>query len=63
MPRVWLIWRRANAVVLIKGDLWPGIQGLGLTHKAPNVRVDTFGIPEYMRLILKVDLSERRPGR
>ena len=35
----------------MKGDLWPGIRGVGLTHKAPN-DVD----PGVKRLIIKVDL-------
>lgn len=53
---------RPNAVVLIKGKSWPDIRGYGLTHKAPNLRVDADGEPELKRLMLKVDLAQRRPG-
>jgi len=52
-----------NAVVHMKGDLWPGIRGVGLTHKAPNVRIAADGSPELKRVVLKVDLGEYRPGR
>jgi hypothetical protein len=48
---------QSNAVVLMKGNLWPGIRGVGLTHKAPN-DVD----PGVKRLIIKVDLvNGKRP--
>ena len=46
---------QSNAVVLLKGNDWPDIQGVGVTHKAPNIP------PELKRLILKVDLSKVRP--
>ena len=42
-----------NAVLLMKGDRWPSIQGSGLTHRSPDVQVDP---PK--RLLLKVDLME-----
>jgi len=46
-----------NAVVLMKGNDWPGIRGVGLTHKAPN-DVE----PGLKRLIIKVDLvNGKRP--
>ena len=51
-----------NAVVIVKGNSWPGIQGVGLTHKSPDVRTDARGRPELKRLVLKVDLAEWRPG-
>ncbi|KAJ1466744.1 hypothetical protein T484DRAFT_1987687 [Baffinella frigidus] len=52
-----------NAVVLIKGRLWPGIRGgVGITHKAPNMRTDARGDPVIKRLMLKVDLAVQRPG-
>ena len=48
---------RSNAVVLMKGNHWPGIRGVGLTHKAPN-DVE----PGVKRLIIKVDLvNGKRP--
>ena len=46
-----------NAVTLIKGSLWPGIQDLGLTHKAPNVPKNANGSPTLKRVLLKVDLQ------
>ena len=48
---------RPNAVVLIKGDKWPGICGVGLTHKAPNIYDSADGKPLLKRLILKVDIK------
>lgn len=45
----------SNAVVLLKGNDWKGIRGVGQTHKAPNVD------PYLKRLILKVDVSVERP--
>ena len=46
-----------NAIVLMKGNMWPGISGgLGLTHKSPNVRVSNQGAPVNQRLMLKVDI-------
>ena len=42
-----------NAVLLMKGNLWPSIQGFGLTHKSPNVSENP---PK--RLLLKVDLEK-----
>ena len=48
---------QSNAVVLMKGNHWPGIRGVGLTHKAPN-DVE----PGVKRLIIKVDLvNGKRP--
>ena len=46
----------------MKGDAWPGITGLGLTHKSPDVPADQFGEPVVKRLILKVDVANRRTG-
>ena len=46
-----------NSVLLIKGDRWPGIRGIGVTHKSPDVRRDDKGIPECLRFLLKVDLN------
>ena len=41
----------------MKGNHWPGIRGVGLTHKAPN-DVE----PGVKRLIVKVDLvNGKRP--
>jgi hypothetical protein len=51
-----------NGVSLIKGNFWPGIQGLGLTHKSPNLAIDASGRPALLRLMLKVDLSQTQPG-
>ena len=52
-----------NAAVIIKGNAWPGIYGgMGVTHKAPNVRADAHGNPVIKRLMLKVDLAVQRPG-
>ena len=51
-----------NAAVLIKGNFWPDIEGAGLTHKSPDIRVDEYGNPEMKRLMLKVDVSEKQPG-
>ena len=45
-----------NSVLIMKEDAWPGIRGMGLTHKAPEVEEDP---PK--RLILKVDLHIDRP--
>ena len=42
-----------NAVLLMKGALWPSIQGVGLTHKSPHVSENP---PK--RLLLKVDLEK-----
>lgn len=47
-----------NAVLLMKGDSWPGIRGKGLTHKSPT---DFVGNIPPKRLILKVDLHNSRP--
>ena len=51
----------ANAVVLIKGNHWPGIDkssnGMGVVHKSPNMRLDAHGDPVCKRLALKVDLA------
>ena len=48
---------QSNAVVLMKGNHWPRIRGVGLTHKAPN-DVE----PGVKRLIIKVDLvNGKRP--
>lgn len=49
-----------NAVLLMKGDAWPGITRPGLTHKSPNVPRDEHGEPVLKRLILKVDLANKR---
>ena len=46
-----------NSVLLIKGKHWPGIRGIGLTHKSPDVHKDVKGKPECLRFVLKVDLS------
>ena len=50
-----------NSVVLIKGNLWPGIErssnGMGVVHKSPNMRLDARGDPACKRLALKVDLA------
>ena len=51
-----------NSVVLIKGNSWPGITGVGVTHKSPNVPADENGNPVVKRLMLKVDLSMIEPG-
>ena len=48
---------QSNAVILLKGNDWPGIQGVGVTHKAPNAYSEEGG----KRLLLKVDLSAVRP--
>ena len=54
---------KSNAVVLMKGNRWPGICGYpkrkGLTHKAPNVETDAKGKPRQLRLLLKVDVEEQ----
>ena len=42
----------ANSVLLMKGNQWPGIQGLGLTHKAPDAPK---GVAPIKRIVLKVD--------
>lgn len=42
-----------NAVLLMKGDRWPSIEGSGLTHRSPDVEADP---PK--RLLLKVNLME-----
>ena len=52
---------KPNAVVLMKSNQWPGIRGIGCTHKAPDVLAIN-GRPVLKRLVLKVDLSERKPG-
>ena len=44
----------ANSVILMKGGLWPGIRGRGLTHKAPFVS-------GKKRLLLKIDLDYSQP--
>ena len=53
----------SNAVVLIKGNEWPGIEQSanksGVVHKSPNMRLDLDGNPICKRLALKVDLSYR----
>ena len=43
-----------NSVILMKGGLWPGIHGRGLTHKAPLAS-------GKKRLLLKIDLDYSRP--
>ena len=45
-----------NAVLLIKGDAWPGIKGSGLTHKSPRGQP-----PLPKRVLLKCDLTDFRP--
>ena len=50
-----------NAVTLMKGNLWPGIEtsmnGMGLCHKAPTMKVDAAsGNPLEKRFMLKVDV-------
>ena len=57
----------ANSVMLIKGNLWPGIEdtvnGMGVVHKAPDdVGKDSNGDIEK-RLVLKVDLSSDPPPK
>ena len=51
----------ANSVVLVKGNLWPGIDqsanGMGVVHKSPNMRLNSVGYPTCKRMVLKVDLS------
>lgn len=51
---------RANAVLLMKGNAWPGILGEGLTHKAPGEN-EQDGDEPAKRLLLKVDLHNHRP--
>ena len=55
-----------NSVVLMKGNQWPGIRGYpkreGLTHKSPNVKTDTMGNPNQLRLLLKVDVEPVEPN-
>ena len=45
-----------NAVLLMKGDAWPGIRGSGLTHKSPRGQP-----PLPKRVLLKCDLTDFRP--
>ena len=45
---------KVNSVLLMKGGLWPGICGRGLTHKAPVTSGEK-------RLLLKVDLDNDCP--
>ena len=45
-----------NAVLLMKGDAWPGIKGSGLTHKSPRGQP-----PLPKRVLLKCDLTVFRP--
>ena len=45
-----------NAVLLMKGDAWPGIKGPGLTHKSPRGQQ-----PLPKRVLLKCDLTDFRP--
>ena len=45
-----------NAVLLMKGDAWPGIKGSGLTHKSPRGQQ-----PLPKRVLLKCDLTDFRP--
>mmetsp|Transcript_16399 Transcript_16399/g.43213 ORF Transcript_16399/g.43213 Transcript_16399/m.43213 type:complete len:293 (+) Transcript_16399:311-1189(+) len=45
-----------NAVLLMKGDAWPGIKGNGLTHKSPRGQP-----PLPKRVLLKCDLTDFRP--
>ena len=45
-----------NAVLLMKGDAWPGIKGHGLTHKSPRGQP-----PLPKRVLLKCDLTDFRP--
>jgi hypothetical protein len=58
VPRGSVKQMKTNAVLLMKGDAWPGIHGQGLTHKAPGE--DTGFLPK--RLLLKVDLHDWRPA-
>ena len=47
-----------NSIVFMKGNRWPGIRGLGVTHKSPNVPMnEETGDPMLKRLILKVDIK------
>mmetsp|Transcript_4705 Transcript_4705/g.9017 ORF Transcript_4705/g.9017 Transcript_4705/m.9017 type:complete len:297 (+) Transcript_4705:190-1080(+) len=55
-----------NTVMLIKGNLWPGIDRakneMGVVHKSPNVkRLGKEGRLACKRLVLKVDLSMDEP--
>ena len=52
-----------NSVLLIKGNSWPGIRGIGVTHKSPDVPKNDKGMPECLRYLLKVDLSITPSGR
>ena len=45
-----------NAVLLMKGDAWPGIKGSGLTQKPPRGQP-----PLPKRVLLKCDLTDFRP--
>lgn len=44
---------KVNSVLIMKGGLWPGICGRGLTHKAPATSGEK-------RLLIKVDLDNAR---
>jgi len=46
-----------NAVLLMKGDAWPGLRGNGLTHKSPREA----RAPLPKRVLLKCDLTNFRP--
>ena len=59
VPRESIRQMQTNAVLLMKGDSWPGIRGKGLTHKSPDFREGTDEPPK--RLLLKVDLNDNRP--
>ena len=50
-----------NAVLLMKGNAWPGISGEGLTHKSPEPQKADQPAEPPKRLLLKVDLHEIRP--
>ena len=55
-----IIQMQTNAVLLMKGNAWPGIRGEGLTHKAPGENEQDEDEPTK-RLLLKVDLHNKRP--
>ena len=57
VPRDSIHQMEPNAILLMKGDAWPGIRGKGLTHKAPEISGDN----PPKRLLLKVDLNNTRP--
>jgi hypothetical protein len=57
VPKEGIKQMKTNAVLLMKGDSWPGIRGKGLTHRSPGVPGDA----SIKRMLLKVDLTDFRP--